>query len=164
MSHVSILLVIEGIMSNLLLHLFVAILDTAALLAWPVEKLKNGIVAISQLRELEKVSQERVMLIESIDLRWISPNPESILKAKSAASNSGDLERLSDVDLDLIALTFQFDEELLNDFLSSWRSNTFLIIFFAMGAADLLPEPPCSTTTLIAYFGSFTGANATNRA
>ena len=115
MSHVSILLVIEGIMTNLSLHLFVAILDTAALLAWPVEKLKNGIVAISQLRELENVSQERVMLIESIDLRWISPNPESILKAKNAASNSGDLERLSNVDLDLIALTFQFDEELFTD-------------------------------------------------
>ena len=29
---------------------------------------------------------------------------------------------------------------------------------FAIGAAALLPEPPCSTTTLIAYLGSLTGA------
>ena len=43
-------------------------------------------------------------------------------------------------------------------------SRTFFIIFLAIGAADLLPEPPCSTTTLIEYFGSFTGANATNKA
>ena len=114
-SHVSILIVIEGIMSNLFLHLYVAILDTAALLAWPIEKLKNEIVAISQLRELENVSEERMMLIESIDLKWISPTQDSILKAKNAARNSGDLARLSDVDIDLIALTFQLDEELFTD-------------------------------------------------
>ena len=35
------------------------------------------------------------------------------------------------------------------------RSKTFLITCFAIGAAALLPDPPCSTTTLIAYFGSF---------
>ena len=102
-------------MSNLFLHLYVAILDTAALLAWPIEKLKNEIVAISQLRELENVSEERMMLIESIDLKWISPTQDSILKAKNAARNSGDLARLSDVDIDLIALTFQLDEELFTD-------------------------------------------------
>ena len=40
------------------------------------------------------------------------------------------------------------------DFLKSCLSITFLIIFFAIGAAALLPVPPCSTRTLIAYFGS----------
>ena len=102
-------------MSNLLLHLYVAILDTAALLAWPVEKLKHGIIAMSQLRELENVSEERLMLIESVNLKKISPNQESIVKAKEAASNSGDLTKLSDVDIDLIALSFQLDEELFTD-------------------------------------------------
>ena len=102
-------------MSNLLLHLYVAILDTAALLAWPIEKLKDGIVAMSQLKELGNVSEERMMLIESIDLRWISPTQGSLLNAKKAASNSGDLTKLSEVDLDLIALTFQLEEELFTD-------------------------------------------------
>ena len=41
---------------------------------------------------------------------------------------------------------------LLNDCLNSCLSRTFLITFFAIGAAALLPDPPCSATTLIAYF------------
>ena len=36
--------------------------------------------------------------------------------------------------------------------------------FFAIGAAALPPEPPCSTKTLIAYCGFLYGANATNNA
>ena len=36
--------------------------------------------------------------------------------------------------------------------------------FLAIGAAALLPEPPCSITTLIAYRGSSYGAKATNKA
>ncbi len=92
-----------------------AILDTAALLAWPVERLSKGIVATSQLQELEKVSVEKSMLIESIDLVWVSPDEINLKKAKEAASNSGDLTKLSNVDLDLIALCFQFNEELYTD-------------------------------------------------
>lgn len=92
-----------------------AILDTAALLAWPVERLSKGIVATSQLQELEKVSVEKSMLIESIDLVWISPDEINLKKAREAASNSGDLTKLSNVDIDLIALCFQLNEELFTD-------------------------------------------------
>tara|TARA_B100001245_G_scaffold156338_1_gene117346 strand:- start:18 stop:230 length:213 start_codon:yes stop_codon:yes gene_type:complete len=35
---------------------------------------------------------------------------------------------------------------------------------FAIGAATLLPEPPCSIKTLMEYLGSLYGAKATNRA
>ena len=38
-------------------------------------------------------------------------------------------------------------------FLNSCLSKTFFITFLAIGAAPELPEPPCSTTTLIAYLG-----------
>tara|TARA_Y100000588_G_C13493362_1_gene601993 strand:- start:44 stop:514 length:471 start_codon:yes stop_codon:yes gene_type:complete len=92
-----------------------AILDTAALLAWPIEKLSGEVVAISQLRELENVSSERAMLIESIDLNWVTPDSRNLQLAKDAANHSGDLTKLSDVDLDLIALCFQLDEELFTD-------------------------------------------------
>jgi rRNA maturation endonuclease Nob1 len=102
-------------MSYSILHLFVAILDTAALLAWPVERLSQGIVAISQLKELEKVSVERSMLIESIDLIWISPSEKHLKQARDAAIKSGDLTRLSGVDIDIIALCFQLDQELYTD-------------------------------------------------
>ena len=92
-----------------------AILDTAALLAWPVERLSKGIVAKSQLNELEKVSIEKAMLIESIDLIWVSPDETNLVKARNAASNSGDLTKLSMVDIDLIALCFQLNDVLFTD-------------------------------------------------
>ena len=40
----------------------------------------------------------------------------------------------------------------------------FLINLLASGAAALLPEPPCSIITLIAYLGSLYGAKATYNA
>ena len=92
-----------------------AILDTAALLAWPIERLSGGIVALSQLRELENVSTDRAMLIESIELNWISPDEKNLKLAKDAANKSGDLTKLSNVDIDLIALCFQLDEVLYTD-------------------------------------------------
>ncbi|MEE3134973.1 MAG: hypothetical protein VX277_04080 [Candidatus Thermoplasmatota archaeon] len=92
-----------------------AILDTAALLAWPVERLSKGIVATSQLNELEKVSIEKAMLIESIDLIWVSPDETNLTKARNAANNSGDLTKLSMVDIDLIALCFQLNDVLYTD-------------------------------------------------
>lgn len=92
-----------------------AILDTAALLAWPIERISQGVVAVSQLQELENVSLERALLVESLDLKWLSPNSDSIKKAKEAAAKSGDLTKLSSVDVDLIALCFQFDEVIFTD-------------------------------------------------
>lgn len=102
-------------MSDFLLQMYVPILDTAALLAWPVEKISNSIVAKSQLKELEKVSLERALLVESLDLNWISPRTKSIDKARIISAESGDLSKLSDVDIDLIALCFQFNEVLYTD-------------------------------------------------
>ncbi len=92
-----------------------AILDTAALLAWPIERISGGIVAVSQLQELEKVSTEKALLIESIGLNWVSPDVQSIKKAKDAAAKSGDVTKLSPVDIDLIALCFQFNELIFTD-------------------------------------------------
>ncbi|RAH14995.1 MAG: hypothetical protein CMB56_003845 [Methanobacteriota archaeon] len=102
-------------MSYLLLEMSVAILDTAALLAWPIEKISNSVVAESQFKELENVSLERALLVESLDLKWISPDHQSIEKARIASAKSGDLAKLSEVDIDLIALCFQLDEILFTD-------------------------------------------------
>ena len=48
------------------------VLDTAALLHWPVERLQGGIVAHSQLEELRNLSPQRAMLLESIEMEWMS--------------------------------------------------------------------------------------------
>lgn len=88
------------------------VLDTAALLHWPVNRLQGGIVAHSQLDELRKLSPERAMLVESIDMNWMSCGLD---EATEAASNTGDLARLSPVDLEILALAISTGEKLFTD-------------------------------------------------
>ena len=59
------------------------VLDTAALLHWPVERLQGGIVAHSQLEELRNLSPQRAMLVESIEIEWMSMDTK---EAETAAS------------------------------------------------------------------------------
>ena len=88
------------------------VLDTAALLHWPVERMIGGIVAHSQLEELRRLSPQRAMLIESIDIEWMSVGTTD---AESAAATTGDLPRLSPVDLDILALALATGEILFTD-------------------------------------------------
>ncbi|MBT3657498.1 MAG: nucleic acid-binding protein [Euryarchaeota archaeon] len=88
------------------------VLDTAALLHWPVERMVGGIVAHSQLEELRRLSPQRAMLIESIDIEWMSMGTGD---AESAAATTGDLPRLSPVDLDILALALATGEKLFTD-------------------------------------------------
>mgnify|MGYP000414897254 FL=1 len=88
------------------------VLDTAALLHWPVNRLQGGIVAHSQLDELRKLSSERAMLVESIDMNWMSCGLD---EATEAASKTGDLPRLSPVDLEILALAISTGEKLFTD-------------------------------------------------
>ncbi len=88
------------------------VLDTAALLHWPVERMVGSIVAHSQLEELRRLSPQRAMLIESIDIEWMSMGTGD---AESAAATTGDLPRLSPVDLDILALALATGETLFTD-------------------------------------------------
>ena len=88
------------------------VLDTAALLHWPMERLVGGLVAHSQLAELQRLSPQRAMLIESIDMVWLSP---PIGPAQAAAITTGDLPRLSPVDLDVLAIAISTGETLYTD-------------------------------------------------
>jgi len=88
------------------------VLDTAALLHWPVERMVGGIVAHSQLEELRRLSPQRAMLIESIDIEWMSMGTGD---AENAAATTGDLPRLSPVDLDILALALATGETLFTD-------------------------------------------------
>ena len=88
------------------------VLDTAALLHWPVERLSGGLASHSQLEELEKLSPQRAMLVQSIELKWFTvPTTD----AEIAAANTGDLPRLSPVDLDVLALAISTGETLFTD-------------------------------------------------
>ena len=88
------------------------VLDTAALLHWPVERMQNCIVAHSQLEELRKLSPQRAMLVESIDILWMSTDTS---EAEKAASETGDLPRLSPVDLEILAIAIETNQTLFTD-------------------------------------------------
>ena len=103
------------------------VLDTAALLHWPVEKIAGNLVANSQMAELENLSPERAMLVEALDLRWESPDTKD---AEIAAAKTGDLPRLSPVDLDVIAIAINSNETLYTDDYSMQNDCRFLGLDF----------------------------------
>ncbi len=91
------------------------VLDTAALLHWPPQRLAGGVCAPSQVQELERLSPARALLIESADLVWRSVSAIALERAKTCAKATGDLPRLSDVDLDVLALALEADAVLVTD-------------------------------------------------
>ena len=91
------------------------VLDTAALLHWPVEKLSGGICAPSQHDELSRLSEARAMLLEGAAVEWQQPLPAWLVRARHVASDSGDLPRLSSVDIDVLALALGLEAILVTD-------------------------------------------------
>ena len=92
------------------------VLDTAALLHWPVVQLADGVCAMSQQVELERVSSQRSLLVQSLDsIEWREVPSAWLQAAREAAAQSGDLPRLSDVDLDVLALALALDATLVTD-------------------------------------------------
>lgn len=91
------------------------VLDTTALLHWPVDRLSGGRCAFSQRAELEALAPARRMLVESAELDWREPSPMALEKARLAGAESGDLPRLSPVDLDVLALALEGPYELVTD-------------------------------------------------
>ena len=91
------------------------VLDTAALLHWPVDKLADGICAESQRQEIERLSPQRAMLVFALEIDWRQVSPYLLDMARDAAAKSGDLPRLSDVDVDVLALALGLDMPLFTD-------------------------------------------------
>lgn len=92
-----------------------AVLDTSALLNWPIERCRGEIVSILQQRELETVDQQRWLLIDSLEMDWRTATIEERQTAIEIASKTGDLPRLSDVDIDLLALAIANETTLITD-------------------------------------------------
>ena len=91
------------------------VLDTAALLAWPPERIIGGFCIPLQMMELEKLSPERAMLLSSQGPNWIEPSNEFLSSAKHWASVTGDLPQLSEVDIGLLALSLEKQSTLCTD-------------------------------------------------
>jgi len=92
-----------------------AVLDTSALLNWPIERCRGQLVSILQQTELPRVDEQRWMLIESLDLDWRTASLEERQVVLELAAKTGDLPRLSDVDIDLIAIAIANKTNLVTD-------------------------------------------------
>lgn len=92
-----------------------AVLDTSALLNWPIERCRGQIVSTLQQTELASVDEQRWLLIETLEMDWRTASLNQREKVHDIASKTGDLPRLSDVDIDLLALALASQSKLVTD-------------------------------------------------
>tara|TARA_B100000945_G_scaffold75845_1_gene58445 strand:+ start:921 stop:1424 length:504 start_codon:yes stop_codon:yes gene_type:complete len=91
------------------------VLDTSALINWPIELLDGGYVVENQKLEVSRVSPDRMLSLEAASLIWKQPTRESIDEATKIARETGDLDGLSETDLALLALVVEFRGHLHTD-------------------------------------------------
>ena len=91
------------------------VLDTAALIAWPLERMRGSLVVPSQRAELSRISPDREMLLDAAGMEWVTPDPTALARASDIATNTGDMAGLSHVDLELLALAIERVATLVTD-------------------------------------------------
>ena len=91
------------------------VLDTSALIGWPLPELSGGLVVASQEEELQRISPDRAAIIDGLGLVFTEPSGDSLESAAKAARESGDMSGLSGIDLALVALAFEKSAILVTD-------------------------------------------------
>lgn len=91
------------------------VLDTSALINWPLVSLDGGFVVESQRLEVVRISPDRMLPIEAARMNWSSPSRESLEEATRIASKTGDLDGLSETDLRLFALAIELGGHMHTD-------------------------------------------------
>jgi UPF0271 protein len=91
------------------------VLDTSALINWPLDALENGFVVESQRLEVNRIAPNRMLSIEAVRMNWVSPSRDSLNEATRIAMKSGDLDGLSETDLHLFALSIELGGHMHTD-------------------------------------------------
>ena len=91
------------------------VVDTSALISWPLEMLFGSLASPKQRNELTNNYPERLSIIDAIDINWTSPNKESIEKIIDISKETGDIAGLSRVDIEVLALTIEYNYTLITD-------------------------------------------------
>ena len=82
------------------------VLDTSALISWPLSELGGSMIVNSQISELERFSPTRAQIIQSIGLIISEPSKDSIAQVSKLALETGDMSGISQTDLSLVALAY----------------------------------------------------------
>ncbi len=91
------------------------VLDTAALISWPVGRMKGCYATPSQKIELYKIYPKKEIEIESADLIWLESDGKSFQIATKLAEETGDMAGLSKIDLGILALSIFVSGTLITD-------------------------------------------------
>jgi len=91
------------------------ILDTSALINWPLDSLEGGYVVDSQRLEVNRLSPSRMLTLEAARMKWSSPSEDSLEEATKIAMDTGDLDGLSETDLSLFALAIELGGRIHTD-------------------------------------------------
>lgn len=91
------------------------VLDTSALISWPLSELSGAMIVNSQIAELEKFSPTRAQIIQSLGLIISEPSKNSISVVSKLAVETGDMSGISQTDLSLIALAHSRGAVLVTD-------------------------------------------------
>ena len=91
------------------------VLDTAALISWPVGRMKGCYATPSQKIELYKIYPKKEIEIESADLIWLESDQKSFQIATKLAEETGDMAGLSKIDLGILALSIFVSGTLITD-------------------------------------------------
>ena len=91
------------------------VLDTAALLAWPVERMSGSLVVPGQRAELVRISPDRELALDAANLIWAVPSKDALAIARNLATTTGDIAGLSGVDFELLALAVEMNATLITD-------------------------------------------------
>ena len=73
------------------------VLDTAALIAWPLERMRGSLVAPGQRAELARISPDREILLDAAGLEWATPGPDAVAQASDIAVSTGDIVKKGQV-------------------------------------------------------------------
>ena len=90
-------------------------LDTAALISWPISELYGGLIVSHQEDELLRISPDRAAILDSMGLVFCQPNQDSIDLTLDAAKRSGDISGISETDLALVSLALERSAQLITD-------------------------------------------------
>mgnify|MGYP006230145097 FL=1 len=91
------------------------VLDTSALISWPLSELNGSMIVNSQIAELEKFSPARAQIIQSLGLIISEPSIDSISEVSKLAVETGDMSGISQTDLSLVALAYSKGAVLVTD-------------------------------------------------
>lgn len=90
-------------------------LDTAALIAWPITELFGGLIVRHQEEELQRISPDRAALLDSLGLVFCQPKINYQDLVVDAAKQSGDISGVSQTDLALVSLALERSAILITD-------------------------------------------------